>query len=421
MSKPGSTTADEGAIIRVVNLEKRFRRERGSTFAAIDGVSVEVKAGSMVTILGPSGCGKTTLLRCIAGLEQPTGGEIWSGSRLLSSGKNGVIVPPERRDFGMMFQSYAVWPHMSVYGNVSYPLKLRRWSKAQIEARVSEMLRVVGIPHLRNEFSSRLSGGQQQRVALARALVCDPKVILFDEPLSNVDAKVREELRVELLAMQKRIGFAGVYVTHDQEEAMVISDRVVVMREGRVLQEGSPREIYGRPTSRFVASFIGVANLWPARLSITEGRGDQVVAVANLGKLVIAAENVPTEISGGGPIVVVARPEAVVVSKQQVAQAANSWPGVVRVAMFKGAHVELLVEVNGQLVRGRSREELAPSEGDPVYISISPQGLRALPADNDERERKEDHGDEEVELGATEGVLMNGGPPKPGGVPAPIT
>jgi iron(III) transport system ATP-binding protein len=202
---------------------------------------------------------------------------------------------------------------------------------------------------------------------------------------------------------------------------MVISDRVVVMREGRVLQEGSPREIYGRPTSRFVASFIGVANLWPARLSITEGRGDQVVAVANLGKLVIAAENVPTEISGGGPIVVVARPEAVVVSKQQVAQAANSWPGVVRVAMFKGAHVELLVEVNGQLVRGRSREELAPSEGDPVYISISPQGLRALPADNDERERKEDHGDEEVELGATEGVLMNGGPPKPGGVPAPIT
>ncbi len=420
VSKPGSTSPDEGAIIRVVNLEKRFRRERGSTFAAIDGVSVEIKS----RLDGHDPRAERLREDNAVPMHCRVGTTHWG--RNLERVKSSVI-REERRDRAS--RAPGLWHDVPKLRRMAshvglrqclYPLKLRRWSKAQIEARGPGCSGSSACHTSATSSPARLSGGQQQRVALARALVCDPKVILFDEPLSNVDAKVREELRVELLAMQKRIGFAGVYVTHDQEEAMVISDRVVVMREGRVLQEGSPRSTVSR-ASRFVASFIGVANLWPARLSSTEGRADQVVAVADLGKLVIAAENVPAEVGSGGQVVVVARPEAVVVSKQQVPQAANSWSGVVRVAMFKGAHVELLVEVTGQLVRGRSREELAPSEGDQVYISVSPQGLRVLPAGLDEPERREDHNDEEVVLAASEGVLMDGGPPKPGGVPAPIT
>jgi iron(III) transport system ATP-binding protein len=399
--------------LRVVHLEKRFRRERGATFAALDDVSVEIKAGTMVTILGPSGCGKTTLLRCIAGLEQPTGGEIWSGGRLLSSGKDGIIIPPERRDFGMMFQSYAVWPHMSVYGNVAYPLKMRRCSKQEIDERVSAMLKVVGIPHLRNEYPTRLSGGQQQRVALARALVCNPRVILFDEPLSNVDAKVREELRVELLAMQKRIGFAGVYVTHDQEEAMVISDRVVVMNEGRVLQEGSPRHIYGQPNCRFVASFIGVANLWDGRVgAIGKGAAGSAVVAAAIGDLVVASDNLPEGSSAGDDVLVVGRPETVVISRDRPADASavNVWPGVVRVEMFKGAHLELLVEVNGHIVRGRSPQDDAVGEGDSVYVTLSTRGLRVLPQDAGEEARPASA----TALAVSEEALIGTANPQPG-------
>jgi iron(III) transport system ATP-binding protein len=342
-------------------------------------------------VLGPSGCGKTTLLRCIAGLEQPTAGEIWSGSRLLSSGKDGILVPPERRDFGMMFQSYAVWPHMSVYGNVAYPLKLRHWSKARIDERVRSMLEVVGIAHLGNEYPARLSGGQQQRVALARALVCDPKVILFDEPLSNVDAKVREELRVELLAMQKRIGFAGLYVTHDQEEAMVISDRVVVMNEGKVLQEGSPREIYGRPNCRFVARFIGVANFWKGRVTRAAADADGVALVSSeFGELAVSAENLPSGATDGDEVLVVARPEGVAISRDKPAYPGgfNTWPGLVRVEMFKGAHLELLVEVGGLVVRGRGGLDVTITEGENVYVSILPRSLRVLPKEAGEPEEK---------------------------------
>ena len=258
---------EDNVVLRIIALEKRFRREKGDEVRAIDSVSLDLERGSMVTVLGPSGCGKTTLLRCIAGLEIPTGGEIWNEGRLLSSGDRGILVPPERRQFGMMFQTYAIWPHMSVFRNVAYPLKGRGWSKARITERVESILNIVGIEHLRNEYPGRMSGGQQQRVALARSLVNEPKVILFDEPLSNVDAKVREDLRLELLSMQKEIGFAGVYVTHDQDEAMAISDRIVVMSDGKVLQVGTPREIYRKPVSRFVASFIGVANMWEGRLT----------------------------------------------------------------------------------------------------------------------------------------------------------
>ena len=379
MTEPST---DELAL-RVIDLKKQFQRERGGRVNAVDGVSLDIERGSMVTVLGPSGCGKTTLLRCIAGLEVPTSGEIWSGNRLLSSGGKGLLVPPERRGFGMMFQSYAVWPHMSVFENVAYSLKVRHAPKPEIEERVTNILDVVGIAHLRNEYSTRLSGGQQQRIALARCLVNDPDVILFDEPLSNVDAKVREELRVELLAMQRRIGFAGVYVTHDQEEAMAISDRVVVMNDGKAVQVGPPREVYRRPASRFVAGFVGVVNLWPGRVGAAATGEDVRTIATELGDVRVAAANLPRDCSNEGTeVALVSRPEAltVVQDRPPAGTIDNVWEGTVRAEMFRGAHTDLFVEVGPHIVRARADGETETRVGQTIWLVVHPQKLRVLPA-----------------------------------------
>jgi iron(III) transport system ATP-binding protein len=347
----------------------------------VDDVSLEIEAGSMVTVLGPSGSGKTTLLRCIAGLEAPSGGEIWNGDKLLSSGAAGIIVPPEKRGFGMMFQSYAVWPHMTVFGNVAYPLQARGMPKPQIRELVTHMLDVVGIGRLRDEYPATLSGGQQQRVALARCLVNDPSVILFDEPLSNVDAKVREELRVELLAMHKRLGFAGVYVTHDQEEAMVISDRIVVMNEGKVVQVGTPQEVYRRPASRFVANFIGVANMWEGSLKSGASDADMTTVTTSAGDIRVATANVPRDISSeNDAVVVMARPEAFSIATERPADTreVNVWQGVLRAEMFRGSHTEFLVETAGRMVRIRTNEHRALPEGGVVFVVASVHALRVL-------------------------------------------
>ena len=377
-SQTGGRADPADVALRIVGLEKHFRREHGERVLAVDDVSLEVETGSMVTVLGPSGCGKTTLLRCVAGLETPTAGEIWNGPKLLSSGERGVVVPPERRRFGMMFQSYAVWPHMSVFGNVAYALKGRGLSKATVNERVENILRVVGIEHLRSEYPAQMSGGQQQRIALARSLVNEPRVMLFDEPLSNVDAKVREELRVELLAMQQQIGFAGVYVTHDQEEAMAISDRIVVMHEGKVLQVGPPEEIYRRPASRFVASFIGVANLWEGRVQPPSGTGSRVTVQCEFGA--VAVDPVDAAVEGHETsVVVMARPEALSVSGREPGAVGhdNVWRGALKARMFRGAHTEVFVEVAGCVLRGRSADDIAL--GDDVYVVAPPGALRVLP------------------------------------------
>src|SRR5579859_1528502 len=369
--------------LRVVNLDKHFRRQKGASVAAVNDVSLEIEAGSMVTMLGPSGSGKTTLLRCIAGLEAPTGGEIWNGDQLLSSGQQGIIVPPEKRHFGMMFQSYAVWPHMTVAANVGYPLHVRGTPRPRIEERVAQMLGVVGIESLRDEYPANLSGGQQQRVALARCLINDPSVILFDEPLSNVDAKVREELRVELLAMHKRLGFAGVYVTHDQEEAMAISDRIVVMNEGSVVQIGTPREVYGRPASRFVAGFIGVANMWAGRVRPETLSSETTLIATEAGDIRVARSNVPDGVgSNGEEVIVMARPEALSISSEPPGDSAaiNIWSGLLRAEMFRGSHSEFLVEVAGRLVRVRNTQnQMLVSEGSPVFVAASSDAVCVLP------------------------------------------
>ena len=249
--------------VRLVDIRKEFpdpEREGGVMNAVVD-MNLEIRDGEFLTLLGPSGCGKTTTLRMIAGFETPTEGEIWIGGEKVND------VPPNKRDTTMVFQSYAIFPHMSVAQNVGFGLELKGRPRAEIAASVDKVMKVMGIAELGKRRPDQLSGGQQQRVALARAVVNQPRVLLFDEPLSNLDAKLRETMRVEIRRIQQTFGITSVYVTHDQAEAMTVSDRIVIMEKGRVLQVGSPFEIYSRPVCRFVADFIGKVNIFPVTVA----------------------------------------------------------------------------------------------------------------------------------------------------------
>jgi len=243
-------------FVELDRLSKQFGREQ-----AVRDVSLSVAQGEFLTLLGPSGCGKTTTLRCIAGLERPDAGEIRIDGEFVVSTQRGLCLDPEDRNIGMVFQSYAVWPHMTVFDNVAYGLRVRHVDQAGIKELTMKALELVGLEQLAERYATKLSGGQRQRVALARAIVYKPKVVLFDEPLSNLDAKLREQMRIELVRLQHEVGITSIYVTHDQAEALVMSDRVVVMNEGRIQQIADPHTIYTRPVNAFVAKFIGVANL----------------------------------------------------------------------------------------------------------------------------------------------------------------
>jgi ABC-type Fe3+/spermidine/putrescine transport system ATPase subunit len=246
-----NAVADE-PILRVRGLSKSYGGAR-----VVDDVSFDLHAGEILTLLGPSGCGKSTTLRMIAGLEHPDAGEVWIRGRLVASGTSAVMVPPEGRNLGLVFQSYAIWPHMSVAENIAYPLKIRRAGRARIAAKVEEMIGLVKLDGLAERMPTELSGGQQQRVALARALVYEPDLLLLDEPLSNLDAVLRKAMRRQLRAIQARLAIAFLYVTHDQEEAMSLSSRVGVMNHGRIEQLAEPSEVYEDPSSRFVQDFVG--------------------------------------------------------------------------------------------------------------------------------------------------------------------
>jgi ABC-type Fe3+/spermidine/putrescine transport system ATPase subunit len=242
--------------ISIREVVKRF-----GAVTAVDRADLAVRDGELFTLLGPSGCGKTTLLRLLAGFYQPDAGEIRFGDRVVSG------LPPYERNIGMVFQNYALWPHMTVAGNVAYGLKLRKLGAADVAARLAEGLRKVNLTGFEARYPGQLSGGQQQRVALARALVLNPDILLLDEPLSNLDAKIRVQVRAEIRKLQRELGITTIYVTHDQEEALSLSDRVAVMKDGRVLQVGAPKELYERPRTRFVADFVGTNNLVPGRVS----------------------------------------------------------------------------------------------------------------------------------------------------------
>ena len=241
--------------VRIEKLIKRF-----GNVEAIAGVDIHIPEGKIVTLLGPSGCGKTTTLRCLAGFENADEGKIWIGDQLIFDSRQKINLSPQKRGMGMVFQSYAVWPHMSVFENIAFPLRIRKAPRGKIKEQVERALKMVGIEELKDRLPSEISGGQQQRVAFARAIVYEPAVLLLDEPLSNLDAKLREQMRFEILELQRKLGITTVFVTHDQEEAMVLSDEVLVMEFGKVIQRGDPEAIYFDPSNEFVADFIGKIN-----------------------------------------------------------------------------------------------------------------------------------------------------------------
>lgn len=264
--------------VLIEDLVKEFGDVRAS-----DGVDLQIKDGEFVTLLGPSGCGKTTLLRCIAGLETPDSGRLTLGGRVAADPAAKLFIPPEKRQLGMVFQSYALWPHMSVRGNVSYPLRVARAPRSEVNERVASLIKVVGLEGLRDRMPSELSGGQQQRVALARALATGSDLVLFDEPLSNLDAGMRITMREEIRSIHRTMGTTSILVTHDQEEALALSDRVVLMSKGSVIQIGTPREVYASPRNEFVAQFFGFENIYSA----TMGKGAERTLVLDGGSAAI--------------------------------------------------------------------------------------------------------------------------------------
>lgn len=327
---------------------------------AVKVLSLTINPGEFVTLLGPSGCGKTTALRMVAGFETPTSGQV------LLDGEDLSALTPDRRPMGMVFQSYALFPHMTVFDNVAYGLKVKKFSTAQIKKEVGEILDSMNLAHLTNRAPNQLSGGQQQRVALARAMVVRPKVLLFDEPLSNLDAKLRAQMRIEIRSIQRRLGITSIFVTHDQDEAMSLSDRIVVMRNAVVEQSGTPEEIYRRPSSVFVADFIGRSNF----LSVAEvkkGASGKVTVEASGVKLKVNAH--PKALKSAHPHLLV-RPESVSVKKSSSSsKSRKANEGIVKNVVFYGNHVEYSIDTPTQTI--------AAVVSDPVYDEIVPVGAVA--------------------------------------------
>ncbi len=325
------------AALDVTGLHKQFAVGR----PAIDGVSFAVPAGEIVVLLGPSGCGKTTTLRCVAGLEHPTGGSISIAGRIVSSPAQGILVPPRHRDLGMVFQSYAVWPHMTVRQNVVYPLKHRQTGRADAVHKVDEVLALVGLSEYADRPVVALSGGQMQRVALARSIVYRPQLLLLDEPLSNLDAKLRLRLRDDLRRILKQAGMTALYVTHDQAEAVVIGDRIGVMREGKLLQMGTPDEIYNRPADLFVANFTGATNELAGTLVEKDGK----FGVVDLGNGRRAEAALLHALSPGEKVRIALRPENIAIGKQD---GSNSFRARVLDRRYQGTQTIYDIELFGR-------------------------------------------------------------------------
>jgi len=336
----------------------------GETVTAVDEVSLKVEAGELVTLLGPSGCGKTTTLRMIAGLEMATGGQILIGDKDVTS------LPATDRDVSMVFQSYALFPHMSVLENVSYGLRIGKMKKAEVLERTHRGLDIVGLAGYGDRLPSELSGGQQQRVAVARALVLEPQVLLFDEPLSNLDAKLRRQVREDIRDIQTKLGLTVVYVTHDQEEALAVSDRIIVMNNAKIAQIGTPRELYDAPVDEFVADFIGEANLFDGTIERVDG--DMATATANGISFNAAARDLIP-----GPARIAIRPGRI---RLLPPGANNSMPGSIVKATYAGSHMEYKVDTDVATLFVVSDVESGFAEGDMVSVSFADKGPVLLPA-----------------------------------------
>jgi iron(III) transport system ATP-binding protein len=344
-----------------IAIERVTKRFGGVT--AVSDLSLQIADREFVTLLGPSGCGKTTLLRLIAGFMAPDNGVIRVGSTTLSTPTG--VVPPERRGMGMVFQNYAVWPHKTVYQNVSFGLEVRKVGKAEMQSRVGRVRELVNLAGLERRYPSQLSGGQQQRVALARSLVVEPGILLLDEPLSNLDAKLRERMRWELKELQRRTGITFVYVTHDQSEAMALSDRIAVMHAGEIMQVGAPRAVYARPVNKVVADFMGLVNLISGRV-VRAGGDAGVVAVG--GEHPIEAP-LPPGVLAGQTVQVAIRPESLRLIPASAADGAGSVPGRVVEVTFLGNIVDCHVTLDdGTRVRIQVEPGQTPEVGQRVAI-----------------------------------------------------
>ncbi|HET7880531.1 MAG TPA: ABC transporter ATP-binding protein [Acetobacteraceae bacterium] len=347
------------ARIEVTDLVVRY-----GDVTAVDSIGFAIAPGEMVTLLGPSGCGKTTTLRAVAGLETPTGGAIQLNGDTVYSASDRRNVPAEKRGVSMVFQSYAIWPHMTVFDNVAYGLRVRKRPQAEVRANVDRVLGLVQMQAFADRPASKLSGGQQQRVAVARAIAFSPSVLLFDEPLSNLDAKLRAEMRVELRELQRRLDITSLYVTHDQEEALAISDRVIVMNGGRIEQIGTPEDIYNRPRSRFVADFVGSANLIEGTV---RGSGPN-------GTLLFETQGgVRIEVTGTDQASQTVALRSSYVHLTPMPESHNAVPGSIHRRMFHGDFIQYVVDwPAGQLIVRRPPTELF-DEGSAVTVSFLPE------------------------------------------------
>ncbi len=357
--------------VRLINLTKGYRVGRQAV-SAVDGVTLDAPDANIVTLLGPSGCGKSTTLRCIAGLERPDDGEIFFGERLLFSRAQRVSVTPERRNVGMVFQSYAIWPHLTVFKNIAYPLEVRRESSRRIRERVREVLELVGLAGLEDRPAPFLSGGQQQRVAVARALVYEPEVLLLDEPLSNLDAKVREQVREEFRSLQRRLGITTVYVTHDQLEALALSDIIAVMHQGRIVESGRPQDLYAHPRNRFTATFLGEISYLTGTVA---GRDDGAVTIlTSFGRLQCERRE---PIAKGTAVVAGIRPEHVILRRDPPRAQVNVFNGTVVSTLFEGTRVKYGIAIGDLSVLAYGSEFL--SVGERIYAAIDPDRVILLP------------------------------------------
>ncbi len=347
--------------LRLSNLSKRFGKA-----VAVEDLNLEIRDGEIMTLLGPSGCGKTTTLRCIAGLLKPDVGEIFLGDKRITD------MSPERRGVGLVFQNYALWPHMTVYQNLSFGLQLKKVPKQKAKVKVDEALAMVRLSGFEERYPRQLSGGQQQRVALARALVIEPSLLLLDEPLSNLDAQLREEMRFEIRELQKKLGITSVYVTHDQAEALVLSDRIAILHQGRLVQVGSPEEIYNRPGNKFVAGFIGLTSFVEGQVT----RIEDVPAHA----IVKTPDNLEIRVRASGlepgqTVTLAIRPEHIEICDESALPASppmNLFEGQVVRGAYLGDIVDYRIQVGNWILRAHTGTDHVLHPGQAVWLAFSP-------------------------------------------------
>jgi iron(III) transport system ATP-binding protein len=358
-------------MLNVTALYTEYPNEKGEIIKAAQDVTFEVPEGKLFTLLGPSGCGKTTTLRSIAGLERPRVGEITvDGVAVYSSEKN-IFIAPNKRNFGMVFQSYAIWPHMNVFQNAAFPLQVgaRKYSKKEIEDKVMRVLTAVGLDNYSHRAATKMSGGQQQRLALARALVMEPKLLLLDEPLSNLDAKLRERMRFELKRMQRELRLTTVYVTHDQAEALALSHEIAVMNAGQVEQIGSPRDIYERPRNKFVADFVGLTNFLDATVEAPDADYDDGYRVeSSIGRLSVTSMD---QFTKGAAVLISVRPEDIELYEKRP-DGPNVIEGKVDFKVFLGEYMDYQIRIGERLMLARTHPSFKVPVGDSVFLKMSP-------------------------------------------------